>query len=240
MRGIELSARFAWPPNTRKYCGKPSFQKAFSAYLENKNAPNALALEAELKQFKAHYAYLKLIARANELPVFHEKVCEALWLGNRLLENVEAKGVRRLITTEFCGPGLLSCPKARALVEKIPDEVVPHHSFHAIFVHTITGVIKPTLENADACIVSSGRVARVEGENAIIESKQLIESRLLSLKPCVRKISLAETSVEKGDIVATHWNAAVMKITGRQAAELERYTKRNINAANECGVRFST
>jgi len=97
MNGVELAARYAFAPNCHGYCGTPSFSRVLKS-------GNTEAMENELKKFRAHYAYLTLIARANALEPFDKKAVEAFWIGNRLLESVSTQSLRRFIARDLHAP----------------------------------------------------------------------------------------------------------------------------------------
>lgn len=236
MEGVELSARAALPPNSFSYCGTTGFRKALAAYLRKKNAANRLALQGALTKFKAHYSYLKLIAGANGKKPFDRQVTEALWIGNSLLEKVKPAGMAKTIMDEFSGKGLLSYEKAAHLAAGIPRGAVPHHSFHVLYLHTITGVAPPSIRTAEQCRISWGKVAEVKGGKITIDSQKLARRKgRLCLVPC-RKIAKTACAgiklvpnAKKGDIVATHWGFAVMKLSKNQMARLEGYTRKNLS-----------
>ncbi len=237
--GAGISARFALPPNSKRYCGTGEFALKFAAYLGNSAAPERIALENSLKKFTTHYAYLKLIAQANCLEPFDSQVTEALWIGNRLLESVEKKDMQNLLLGQFCGAGMLSKEKATKLAEDMPDGFVPHHSFHVLYIHTISGVIEPSVKNADLCRPSWGKVISLDGNKARLKSQKLVKQNgKLALQECEKKAGRWCAEIEllpelkKGDIVACHWGVAVMKISESQAKRMEKYTKMNIAAAN--------
>jgi len=239
MEGLELSAAFALAPNSKKYCGKPTFRKSFAAYLLEKNNKTRAALEKSLKQFTAHYAYLRLIASSNGCKTFDREVTEALWVGNSLLEKVPKEKMATLIAGEFSGPGKLPGKTARALAASLPDGFIPHHSFHVLYLHTITGVIEPSVKNADSCRVSWGTVVSSDKKNAVIRSQMLTRKNgKLLLVPCTKTAKLECAGIplmknlKKGDIVACHWGFAAMKLSKPQAARLEKYTRMNLKAAN--------
>ena len=240
MEGAELSARFALPPNSRSYCGTRKFADVFAAYMGNKRAKNLHALKAALSSFHAHYAYLKLIARANGKKPFDSAVTEALWLGNGLLAKVKRKDLQLLILRDFCGKGMLSDERAGKLASALPHGFAPHHSFHTLYIHSITGVVPPTVKTSDNCRVSWGKVERVERGAVIVKTQKLVRRNgKLALLPCKKKwrtscagIGLLK-SAKAGDLVASHWGVAVMKISGKQAEGLEMATLRNVKAANQ-------
>ena len=246
MIGMEISARFALPPNSKNYCGKPAFRKRFASYFEKKDAASRRALEESLKSFTAHYAYLRLIASASRLSPFHSRVAEALWIGNALLQKVRRRDLQNLVRKSFCGPGLLSEKKAAELADGLPKGAVPHHSFHALHLHTISGAIAPSLKNADLCRVSWGRVVRAGKGQALLESQRLLKRKgKLALFPCRKKVKLICAGmrllpkVKTGDLIASHWGFAVMLITQPQAKRLEKYTLRNVSAINRQGKRLA-
>lgn len=237
--GAEVSARFALPPNSKNYCGKIGFRKAFAAFLSHKTRANKGALEECLRKFTAHYAYLKLIAGANGLQPFDREVAEALWIGNPLLRCAGRRQLQRLLLREFSGKGMLSPARAKKLAQDMPDGFVPHHSFHVLHLHTISGVIEPSLRNADLCRVSWGKVISVRGETANVQSQKLAKKGgKLALLPHIRSIRLCCAGIrlvpglKSGDLAASHWDFAVMRITHAQARRLEKYTRQNIAAAN--------
>lgn len=243
MDPLELSARFGLAPNSLDYCGKRSFSKAFSAYIQNRNGSNRKRLESELKKFKAHYAYLSLIARSNSLSPLSPGVSEALWIGNGLLRRVKKRDLQKLIRADFSGPGFLSEKRAHAISSQLPDGAVPHHSFHPLIIGSITGVITRSIPNADKCRISWGKVISISGKSAMLKSQSLTRKNgKLTLVPSIRgaKLSCAGITLIQspkiGDMLATHWDFAVMKISKAQAISLSKYTKLNILAANRMGI----
>lgn len=240
MKGVELSARFGLAPNSLRYCGEKGFSKAFAAYLARKNPSTEKSLASSLGKFKAHYAYLRLIAEASGKRPFDRQVTEALWIGNSLLAKVEKKDMAKLIVGEFTGEGLLPLKKAREYASRIPDGALPHHTFHVLYIHTITGVVKPSLLTADNCRPSWGKVVKVGKNSLEVQSQKLVLKRgRLALAPCRKKWKrfcagmLLVPEVEKGDFVASHWGFAVMKISPSQKKRMEKYTKANIAALQE-------
>jgi len=239
MEGVELAARFALPPNSMGYCGKMDFARLFKAFLGSKSLAAKRKLEKSLEKFTAHYAYLRLIAAASKRKPFDREVAEALWIGNRLLEKAGKKDLGRFILRQFCGKGMLPKKRANMLAKCLPEGMVPHHSFHALYLHTVSGVIEPRMENADRCRISWGKVVGAKGEKLAVETQRLAkkDGRLL-LAPCRRiwRTSCAGIRLldgaEAGEWVAAHWGVAVVKLTLRQKNALAAYTWRNIEALN--------
>lgn len=235
MEGAELSARFALPPNSRKYCGRPSFRNALAAYLGEKSDSNLKRLQFEISQFTAHAAYLKLIADANGLSPFDYRVAEAFWLGNGLLGKVGREKLPAMIREKFVGPGKLTPERADALASSIPKGMAPHHTFHVLHLHTITGVIEPSDANAELCRPSWGKVLKAGRLTLEIATQKLARKNgKLSLVPCRKKVKriadgiLLVPDAKAGDLVAVHWGIAVVKLSKPQARRLEAITRRNL------------
>jgi hypothetical protein len=235
LEGVELSARFAFPPNSIGYCGETSFSKAFKKYLGNKSKENSLALKKEIRKFPVHYAYLKFIADAHHLDPFDYRVCEAFWLGNELLDGFEKKDLQEFVLTKLCGKGMLSKKRAKEIAGAIPDGCVPHHSFHVLVVQFVTGKVEKTLENKDKCLPSVARV--VDAKNGIVERKPLTwNSRKKKFeiggwkkeKIVFGKNGIELVSPRKGDLVAAHWGVGVKALSARETNNFERAVVKNL------------
>ncbi|MEM4554867.1 MAG: DUF6390 family protein, partial [Candidatus Anstonellaceae archaeon] len=164
---------------------------------------------------------------------FDFKVCEAFWLGNSLLSNVRRESVRSLILHRFCGPGFLSKRRAGALAANLPRKVFPHHSFHAFYVRSISGAIRPSLRAADMCRVSWGKVIEAEGDTLTVASQKIVKEEKFKLAPCTKKVKrackrISASDINEGDLVACHWGFAVMKISQLQQKNLELFTSKNL------------
>jgi len=227
--GVELSAKFALMPNCLGHCGTDWFAGVFARYLAGKAGGEDL--KAELKQFTAHYGYLKLIGDCNKRDAFDEKVVEAMWLGNELLENVGKKDLQKLILGRFVDAGMQK-QRARKLVENMPENAVPHHSFHVLYIGSISGKLMPSLVNAERCLIRSGRVIAAQGGHAELECWGLTGRRLEESLLSVNGIR-PERAPVKGERMALHWGMAAARISEEQEKALISYTKRNLEAVRK-------
>ena len=92
--------------------------------------------------------------------------------------------MQKLIAQEFSGSARLPAKKAMLLAEKLPDGFVPHHSFHVLYLHTISGVIAPSVKNADLCRPSWGKELAL-AMAAILKSQRLLRKKgKLALEEC--------------------------------------------------------
>ncbi len=190
------------------------------------------------------HPYLNLIARANGIKdPFDERVVEAYWIGNNLLEGVEKQRFYRHLLENLEIKKKIGGKSFERVTEKIDAGAVPHHSFHVLDIWKRTGHLERehNLESMDACRVSWGKVSEINGPFLKIETEPLLYSagKLLLGAPEERKITRGlETDIDienlqAGDIVSMHWGVICEVITPEQAATLKKYTLRHIALANQ-------
>ncbi|EQD60938.1 hypothetical protein B2A_03425, partial [mine drainage metagenome] len=86
MDGVELGARFSLATSRLQYCGPDGADRTlYRAISEPAARP---AARAALARFEALMPYLETIARAHGLDPFDERVTEAYWIGNDLLDGL--------------------------------------------------------------------------------------------------------------------------------------------------------
>jgi hypothetical protein len=236
MNGVALAARYSFPPNTLGYCGTNSFQYTLAAYLSGK--PTLQILEKELKKFRAHYAYLSLIARENSMKPFDMEVVRAFWIGNDLLENVSSEALREFIVSDlFAGKQL---KRARSLSKNLPNGLNPHHSFNSLYINFITDRVERTIENYDACCVTLGEVLSVSAKFVKVNRSAITLSKegKLALKERFATVLLERNGVRfvkdlvPGDIISVHWGMAIEKLKATDVMALKKYTLENITVLN--------
>jgi hypothetical protein len=228
MDGLRLCARYSYMPNSLGYCGPPNANTKILDYVFSGDAD----IRPILIEFDALHPYLKLLAGANGIvDEFDERVVEALWIGNELLDKVSAKDIRKMMTDEF--KGYLPEKLLTYLAKKVPEGVVPHHSFHVLHLQTVTGVIERSLENQDNCRVSWGRVVEKGDKLAVATQELTVEEGGYALTPRVREVNYQVggrtfTDADEGDVVSIHWGLAVEKLSPRRVRKLEEYTNLNL------------
>src|SRR3989338_7492357 len=85
-KGLLLCARYSSAPNFFGYCG-PDENDNLIDHLKEKVADKEV--EVILSQFNTLFSYLKLISTENKIKdPFNQKVVEAYWIGNSLLDNI--------------------------------------------------------------------------------------------------------------------------------------------------------
>ncbi|MGC9968504.1 MAG: DUF6390 family protein [Minisyncoccia bacterium] len=240
MDGIIRCSRYAFGPNRLHYCG-PDAASEIRAYIEE--GASDPGLEKLLSQFKTMFPYLRHIAEANGIrDPFDDRVVEAYWIGNELLENIgQRKFYHHLVEGQKIKKKLGA--KSFSLVEeKIAQGAVPHHSFHVldVWLQAARGERERTLSEIDECRVSWGRVKNVSGPAITVLAEPLLyaNGKLFLGAPAEKKLARrleAEYDIEQikpGDLVSIHWSVPCEVITEREAAMLRKYTLRHLDLAN--------
>lgn len=239
--GLLRCSRYAFGPNRLHYCG-PDANAELRAYLDA--GATDPGLEHILQAFRTMYPYLRLIADANGIrDAFDDRVVEAYWVGNRLLDAVGARPLYvHLRDTQQLGKRL-GTAALELLGTKAVRGAVPHHSFHVLDIWKRTGHLERehTLESMDACRISWGTIRGVDGPAITVERPPLVlqEGRLALGEATVQRIvrnlgaELDIDSLVPGQIVTMHWGVPCEAISRKQAAELKRRTLDHIRLANE-------
>jgi hypothetical protein len=223
-------------PNRLTYCGGDDNRALFDYCLANVTDGGLVQL---LRRFTGAMPYLQLIARCNGLrDPLALRVVEAYWLGNELLEGVEARALYDSLRERFGRQ--MKAGELELVLGKAPAGAHPHHSFHVLEVCPRNGWPQ-ALSFMDNCRISWGRVVSVDGATLAAEVRPLtIAAHNLALGPAeVRPVNRQldgrgfVDSVRPGDWVSIHWGWACQCLTPRQVADLERWTEYHLRLANQ-------
>jgi len=262
MSGLKRAILYGLKPHDLGFCGPK--EKATKLLLDFvlKNNVSEKKIKKILREFVGAYAYYQLIARKNGIKdPFDERVIEAYWLGNELLDRVDGLALKRLVEESFSGQGLLPKAVARVRASRIPRGAVPHHSFHVFIIGSVSGRVTLSGAMLDLCRVgwgkvrrfkisdpsatanagqaSSGQVLRLknEKEKIVVEYQSLVGEKKLKLgKPVKKEIVWNQKllpGLKKGDWVSFHWGQAIEKLSPREIKSLEKYTRKNLEAMNK-------
>lgn len=229
--------RYAFMPNRLRYCGVDENSTLFEYGVESVVDGG---LDPLLRSFSGALPYLQLIARANGISdPFDERVVDAYWIGNSLLERVEVRQLYDHLDERF--KKQLQGRTRDWVLGKAPAGARPHHNFHVFDVHSRTGELENTLHTMDQCRVSWGKVVETAGPELVVERQPLIVlDGKLTLGPAAReRVSrqiegrgFADTT-QVGDWVTVHWSWVCEVISPRQQANLARYTDDHLRLANQ-------
>ncbi|MGD0976918.1 MAG: DUF6390 family protein [Minisyncoccia bacterium] len=197
MDGLQRCVRYAFGPNRLHLCG-PEANKEVLSYITEQSPDKGLVLL--LKQFKTMYPYLQKIAEANKIKdPFDDKVVEAYWLGNELLENIGKKNFyEHLIETQV--DKKLSPKEFKILRDKLggspPHQTRisassagfkqslfgvgarMHHTFHVynIWKKKQDFMELKTYDDVDHCRVSWGKIIKIDGPALTVKTQSLVFS----------------------------------------------------------------
>src|SRR3989344_3817537 len=223
MSGLWRCARYAFAPNYLKYCG-PDKNRELAGYLTHFAAD--AGLRVMLEKFSAMHPYLKFIARENGISdEFDDRVVEAYWLGNRLLNRISLNSFYGHVQPR------LPAKELKWFELKLPQGAKPNHQFHVFNFINRTGhkAIPHTVETMDQCRISWGTV--LPG-GKVTTQKMIYQRGRLGLAPAVKEYKNLTKDFQPGDLVTLHWDWVCEKITPKQANNLSKYTNLALRLAN--------
>jgi hypothetical protein len=237
LSGMLRFIRYAFMPNRLAYCGgddnRTLFEYGLAGFADG-------GLPPLLRRFTGALPYLRLIARANQIPdAFDSRVVEAYWLGNALLDVVEVCQLYDSLLDRF---GAQLQGRTRDLVlGKAPAGARPHHSFHVFDVHSRIGELDHSLDTLDNCRISWGKVVRVCGSELLVDRQRLVvRAGKLTLDDARPERVLRQVAgrgfadaAAPGDWVSLHWGWVCEVITAQQRHNVERYTRHHLALANQ-------
>ncbi len=236
MDGVQLGARFSIATNRLQYCGPaeaaPLLYRAITTETGHAEAARALS------GFEALMPYLEHIAAKTAREPFDEKVVEAYWIGNSLLDAFDRSDFLRLLEALT----LRGLPRsiARRLGDHLPTRPLPHHLFHVAFVGvgTVTGHVPTNLVNMEACRPAWATVTNAsDGRLRVCGPSLTMRGEAIDWGPAVERQLPYDPRVvsdpRPGDAVAVHWGWPAMRLSSEQCAALEKYSYRSLEQANE-------
>lgn len=234
--GAQLFARYAFMPNRLTYCGGDDNKALFDYCIEHTTDPGLYQL---LRNFNGAMPYLRLIAQCNQLrDPFDERVVEAYWLGNDLLEGVKARQLYDSLRERFGRQ--MKTKDLELVMSKAPAGAHPHHSFHVIEVCPRNGWTQG-LAFMDNCRIAWGQVISVGsgGLTARVQPLELKGNALVLGDPVERKVLYQfdgrgfVDAVRSGHWISIHWGWACQVISMPQVASLDKWTRYHLKLANQ-------
>ena len=238
LSGTTRFIRYAFMPNRLRYCGGDDNRTILEYAIDDVREPPLVPM---LRKFTGAFPYLALIARGNGIAdPFDERVVEAYWVGNELLDRVEARQLYDHLRERYAKE--LSAKTLDRVAGKAPAGARPHHSFHVFDVWRhgprASGEV---LASIDSCRISWGTVRSVEAGELVVERRPLVlRDGLLVLDAArsERVTRLVEgkgfaTAAQPGDVVSLHWGWVCEVLEPARAAALERYTLHHLRLANQ-------
>ena len=241
-KGALLFGRYAFPPNQLGYCGPPDHQALLDHVAAG--APDRGLVELE-KRFEGAYPYLLLIAHANGITdPFDERVVDAYWVGNDLLNKVGPGAFRDSLHERFAPR--MTAGSFHWLETKMESGARPHHNFHVFDVYVRGGLMRDeratiALDLMDSCRVSWGRVTALDGDFLAVDRQPLVlAGGRLALGPAEPARVTRQHggqgfvgSPDVGSTVSIHWKWACDVLHKSAERRLRRATDRCLELANQ-------
>lgn len=235
--GLLTCSRYAYPPNALHFCG-PELQDDLVGY-QQQHYPDSCALEI-IRQFQTLYPYLRLIAGENNIrDPFDERVVEAYWIGNALLNNISMNNLYRHFTETLTIQRNIPRKDFAVLTGKFEKGAFPHHTFHVLNIFTRTGhhASPHTLETMDACRIGWGKITHILRTLSVETQPLILNNGKLSLgTPVAKYIHLPEgfpvEQLKTGRFVSFHWGQACDILSTQQVASLAYYTNKALDLAS--------
>lgn len=234
MNGLKKAILYSLKPHELGYCGPQCVKDSkniLKKYLLGDDFPRENIVNL-LNGFKGATSYYSLLAKLNNIKnIYDEKIVEAYWVGNELSNSVTTEDLKKMILYNFVGPDLLTKDKAKSIIEKIPEDIIFHHSFHVFFVSAVSGRVSIVRQKRDECKVSWGEVIDIlkDRKKIRVKTKKLFPED----KKEIKTIDLNEQFVpriKERDLVSFHWGRVSEKLSQKKFNNLVKYTKINYNA----------
>ena len=239
-----MFARYAYPPNLLGYCGPDDPGGIFEVAVGDAGASGSQVGDefgARARAFDGAWAYLEIIAAAAGLAdPLDERVVEAYWLGNDLLERVDPALFAHTARTKFARE--VGAHWA-ALVPGGAQPSVPHHGFQVFTVYPwvpLLGRGDTALSVLDRCRIRWARVDSVAGDHIEVSCRPLTwDGRLLALGGAqAQRVRWAQDGRSLlgrptvGDWVSLHWDWACEILLETQLEQLQRRTENQLATTN--------
>ncbi len=239
-RGLQLFAKYAYPPNELGFCGAGDHRALFD-YSTSGVVDRGLVEIA--RSFPGPWPYLTLMAgSAGIADPFDERLVEAYWIGNDLLDRVPVGDFGRMVERYFKPK---AGPRYPLLTEAIPERAPANHSFHVFGVYPWVGLLHSgratePLYQLDRCRIRWGEVVATDGDEVTVRCQPLaFDGTDLSLGPAqletVTRAVHGQTFIDDltpGDWVSMQWHWVCDRLDARQLHNLRRVTARQLDITN--------
>jgi hypothetical protein len=235
--GEIMFARYAYPPNELGYCGPDDPDG-----LMDIAAGRGSHLGARARAFTGAWVYLEIIASAAGIDdPLDPRVVEGYWVGNELLEQVDAAAFAAAARSQFATE--IGAHWA-ALDVPGPPRSVPHHGFQVFTVYPWVALLSrrdTALHVLDRCRIRWGKVVSIAGDDAQVDCRPLTwDGHNLALGPertetvrwAMAGRSLLGRPAMVGDWISLHWDWVCDRLTPSQLVQLRRRTDHQLDITN--------
>lgn len=230
LKGLQLAARFALPPNSLGYCGRDSAPERFKNCIAD---CDCTSVEIELTKFIVLHPYLKTIGDATGSSKFSDPVVESYCIGNDILNEIKPEHYNILLDN-FLVQGV---PEwfVTELRDKQPKRFIPTHLFQVLHVGVgkASGSVPFNLETINNCMVRWGEIENIWPDKAqvMLNSLEIKEGKYdITQKLGVYPFNPTITpNLKVKDVVAVHWNQIIMQLSASEIKKIDFWTKEVIS-----------
>lgn len=240
--GPILFARYAYGPNRLGLCGPDDADALFG---ESTDGGDERELRELALGFEGAYPYLRLIARANEIPdPLDRRVVDAYWLGSSLLDAVTPNLLGESLKLRF--RPRLGQNTWKWLESSAASGAKPVHAFHVLDVFPKVGLMRgeqadKVIKVMDSCRIRWGRVQERDGDFLVVNTVPLVvvDGKLAFGPARAERITAWRDGrgfvgdVRVDDVVSIHWDWACDVLDESQVGRLIGWTQRQLDIANQ-------
>ncbi|MBA3310304.1 MAG: hypothetical protein H0U28_09645 [Nocardioidaceae bacterium] len=233
-QGALLFARYAYPPNELGYCGPAGA----AALLEQSSGRFHDEVRRRAPRFEGAWVYLQILADAvGVADPLDQRVVEAYWVGNELLDRVDPVTFLAELTPRL--KGQLGGPWTQAGLSALSN-----HSFHVFEVYPWVRLLgngsDTPAEVLDQCRIRCGEVLRVDGERVAVRTRRLEwdgarlvhgEAREEAARWSVEGCALLD-EIAAGDVVSLHWDWVCDRLQPASVTWIESLEERQLARTN--------
>ncbi len=241
-RGRRRFALYAYPPNELGYCG-PDDPSLLTAAAAGRNGLPEGGLDAIARRFAGAWPYLGLIARANQIAdPLEDSVVDAYWLGGEMAARVAEKD---FAASSVARMEVRTGRDEEELVSPLAHGAPLQHNYHVFVVYPWLGVLRrggpeKVLSILDGCRIRQGTVLSLNGDQAVVESRELVFDghSLKEGEPRAEEVRLGLAAMvghegrrlKIGDAVSLHWDWLCEPLSVEAVRRLGESTDRVLKA----------
>lgn len=233
--GPELFFRYAQPPNVLGYCG-PDQHDSIATASSGVIVPVEESVEMAAA-FLGAWPYLELIGALTGRDPLSDRVVEAYWVGNRLLDDIDLNYWGHSVSDRFRAQAGPRWPAVEAALNRGGS---PNHAFHVFCVYPWVGLLRegfasPAVDVLNRCRISRGEVVANQDGLVLVRRRPLawVDHALVEGEPADEVFRSVVPGLTVGDRVSLHWDYVCQRLEPGQERMLASSHDRHLAIAND-------
>lgn len=236
---------YAFAPNSLSFCGPP---KKSDILHYSQSGEITRGTKELLSDFKTLYPYLQFIAGEHRIPdPFDERVVEAYWIGNTLLDSIAKKKYIAHLDHDHNMSFVIDKAGYEQVANAIVDGGMPLHAFHVLSFWRRTGhhAAPHTIESMDACMIHWGKIVSIGPQFLTVDTQQLklLGNKLMLINNVKRTIKTTTIDLSKmksklsvGMHISYHWGEFCEVLDLKRVRQLHFYTTKTLQSINNTDI----